>query len=91
MKSAECRYGGVLHVCIHISCNLLLHLWPDGVLVRQGVGLATQKVAGLISGLTLSCNNLGQVVHTYVPQVKRGRTNTMRRHIAYLRRPASDG
>jgi len=45
MKSAECRYRGVLHVCIHISCNLLLHLWPDGVLVRQGVGLATQKVA----------------------------------------------
>ena len=31
------------------------------------VGLVTPKVAGSTSGLALSGNNLGQVVHTHVP------------------------
>ena len=32
-----------------------------------GLGLATPKVAGSTSGLALSANNPGQVVHTHVP------------------------
>jgi len=32
------------------------------------VGLATPKVAGSTPGLALSGNNLGEVVHTHVPQ-----------------------
>ena len=37
--------------------------WRSG----YGIGLATPKVAGSTPGLTLSGNNLGQVVHTHVP------------------------
>jgi len=40
--------------------------WPCGVMARALDSL-TQKVAGSNPGRSLSGNNLGQVVHTYVP------------------------
>ena len=49
-----------LHTRMHKFNGYFHFVWHSG----QGVRLATPKVAGSTPGLTLSGNNLGQVVHT---------------------------